>query len=520
MLEILGDTPQLRATLEKEVSTNQEEAILEIYKKLKPGDPAALESAVPLIQNLLFEDTRYDLAKVGRYKYNKKLALSARIAGHIAAEDVENRLTGEFFVAKGEEITRETAKAIEDSGINMVKLLVGDTIVHVVGNHFVDRESFGLDIDFDKLKLSEKIYFPVMREILDEYTDIKDIEREMRRRSKELSPKHITHSDILASMSYELNLFYGVGETDDIDHLGNRRVRAVGELLQNQFRIGLSRMERVVRERMSTQDPDMATPQGLINIRPVVAAMKEFFGSSQLSQFMDQTNPLSELTHKRRMSALGPGGLSRDRAGYEVRDVHHTHYGRICPIETPEGPNIGLITSMTTYARINQYGFIEVPYRVVDKENMRVTDEFVYLTADVEDEFIVAQANEPLDEEGHFINERVSGRGKDGENDIYPATEVDFMDVSPQQIVAVGTAMIPFLENDDATRALMGSNMQRQAVPLITSEAPIIGTGIEHRAAKDSGVVVVAKSDGVVKKVSSDEIVVKRMKEKINVTIC
>ena len=508
MLEVLGDTPQLRATLGKEVSKTQEDALIEIYKKLKPGDPAALESAVPLIQNLLFDDTRYDLAKVGRYKYNQKLAISSRIAGQVAAEDIENRETGEFFVAKGEIISRELAREIENAGINLVKVLVEDTVVHVVGNEFVNRDSFGLDIDWELYKLSEKIHYPTMKSILAECSDLQEIERQVRLRAKELSPKHITHSDILATLSYELNLFYGIGETDDIDHLGNRRVRAVGELLQNQFRIGLSRMERVVRERMSTQDPDMATPQGLINIRPVVAAMKEFFGSSQLSQFMDQTNPLSELTHKRRMSALGPGGLSRDRAGYEVRDVHHTHYGRICPIETPEGPNIGLITSMTTYARINKYGFIEVPYRVVDKESKRVTRDIVYLTADVEDEFTVAQANEPLDEEGHFLNERVSGRGKDGENDIYPISEIDYMDVSPQQIVAVGTAMIPFLENDDATRALMGSNMQRQAVPLITSEAPIIGTGIEYRAAKDSGVVVVAKRGGTVKRSSASEIIV------------
>ncbi len=508
MLEVLGDTPQLRATLEKEVSKTQEDALIEIYKKLKPGDPAALESAVPLIQNLLFDDTRYDLAKVGRYKYNKKLAISSRIAGQVAAEDIENRETGEFLAAKGEIISKELATEIENAGINLVKVWVDDTVVHVVGNEFVNRDSFGLDIDWELYKLSEKIHYPTMKSILAECSDIQEIERQVRLRAKELSPKHITHSDILATLSYELNLFYGIGETDDIDHLGNRRVRAVGELLQNQFRIGLSRMERVVRERMSTQDPDMATPQGLINIRPVVAAMKEFFGSSQLSQFMDQTNPLSELTHKRRMSALGPGGLSRDRAGYEVRDVHHTHYGRICPIETPEGPNIGLITSMTTYARINKYGFIEVPYRVVDKESKRVTKNIVYLTADVEDEFTVAQANEPLDEEGHFLNERVSGRGKDGENDIYPVSEIDYMDVSPQQIVAVGTAMIPFLENDDATRALMGSNMQRQAVPLITSEAPIIGTGIEYRAAKDSGVVVVAKRDGTVKRSSASEIII------------
>lgn len=510
IIEALGDTKELRSTLEKEISTTQEEALLEIYKKLKPGDPAALESAEPLIMNLFFDGKRYDLAKVGRYKFNNKLGLKNRISGHISNVDIVDPETGEILVESGQRIDDDIADAIEASGINTVDLLVEEDIVRVVGNHFVDIKTFGLKVDLSGLGLSEKVYYPVMKEILDTCESDEEILAAIKERAKELSPRHIIRADILASVSYELNLFYGVGNTDDIDHLGNRRVRAVGELLQNQFRIGMSRMERVVRERMSTQDPDLATPQALINIRPVVVAMKEFFGSSQLSQFMDQTNPMAELTHKRRMSALGPGGLSRDRAGAEVRDVHDSHYGRICPIETPEGPNIGLITSMTTYARINDYGFIETPYRKVDKEKGVVTNQIEYLTADIEDRFITAQANEPLNDDGSFVNERVSGRGLNGENDIYPREMVDFMDVSPQQIVSVGTAMIPFLENDDATRALMGSNMQRQAVPLIKAEAPIIGTGIEHRAAKDSGAVLIAKYDGVVTEVTSDKIKIKR----------
>lgn len=510
IIEALGDTKELRSTLEKEISTTQEEALLEIYKKLKPGDPAALESAEPLIMNLFFDGKRYDLAKVGRYKFNNKLGLKNRISGHISNIDIVDPETGEILVESGHRIDDAIADAIEASGINSVDLLVEEEVVRVVGNHFVDLNTFGLNVDVSGLGLSEKVYYPVMKEILETSENDEEILANIKERVKELSPRHIIRADILASVSYELNLFYGVGNTDDIDHLGNRRVRAVGELLQNQFRIGMSRMERVVRERMSTQDPDLATPQALINIRPVVAAMKEFFGSSQLSQFMDQTNPMAELTHKRRMSALGPGGLSRDRAGAEVRDVHDSHYGRICPIETPEGPNIGLITSMTTYARINDYGFIETPYRKVDKEKGVVTNEIEYLTADLEDRYITAQANEPLNEDGSFMNERVSGRGLNGENDIYPREMVDFMDVSPQQIVSVGTAMIPFLENDDATRALMGSNMQRQAVPLIKAEAPIIGTGIEHRAAKDSGAVLISKHDGVVTEVTSDKIKIKR----------
>ena len=512
MIEALGDTKELNATLEKESSKTREEAILEIYRKLKPGDPASLESAEPLINNMFFDPRRYDLAKVGRYKYNKKLSLVDRVTGHYLATDVVNEETGEILGSEGDFITSELAEEIENAGIYFLDIKAGEETVRVISNRFVSLDAFDLSVDVSDLRLSEKVYYPKMKEILEENETDEDIYNAIKESVKELSPMHITLNDILASISYEFNLFQGVGSVDDIDHLGNRRVRAVGELLQNQFRIGLSRMERVVKERMSTQDPDLATPQALINIRPVVASIKEFFGSSQLSQFMDQTNPLAELTHKRRMSALGPGGLSRDRAGADVRDVHDSHYGRICPIETPEGPNIGLITSMTTYASLNEYGFILTPYRkVVDG---RVTDEIHKLTADQEDLHIIVQANEPIDEDGYLVNERVLGRGYYGENDIYPRNSVDYMDVSPQQIVSVGTAMIPFLENDDATRALMGSNMQRQAVPLIKTEAPIIGTGIEHRAAKDSGVVIVAKSDGVVTKVSSDEIQITRDEDK------
>ena len=516
IIEALGDTEHLRNTLEKENSETSEEALIEIYKKLKPGDPASLESAQNLINNLLFDDRRYDLAKVGRYKYNKKLALHDRLIDQISAKDVVSDETGELFVKAGEMIDRATALNIENSGINVVDIIVKqengeDKELRICGNHFVYLDSFEEleDFDLEDLELSEKVYYPVMREILDENEDKESIINEIERRKKELCPKNIVKSDILAAVNYQFNLFEGIGDVDDIDHLGNRRVRGVGELLQNQFRIGLARMERVVRERMTTQDPDLATPQGLINIKPVTAVIKEFFGSSQLSQFMDQTNPMSELTHKRRLSALGPGGLSRDRAGVEVRDVHDSHYGRICPIETPEGPNIGLITSLTTYARINKYGFIETPYRKVGKDG-HVTDEIDYLTADVEDNFIIAQANEPLDENNRFINDRVSGRGINGENDIYPREKVEYMDVSPQQIVSVGASLIPFLENDDSTRALMGANMQRQAVPLLKSQAPIVATGIEHRAAKDSGVCVVSKNAGEVVYVGDEKIRIKR----------
>jgi DNA-directed RNA polymerase subunit beta len=511
IVEILGETEQVLRTLEKDNTSTEEEALIEIYKRLRPGEPPTVENAKSLLNNLFFDPKRYDLARVGRYKFNKKLALYNRIVGKRAAEDIKDSETGELFVAKGEKITRQKAIEIENSGINQVDIVLDDgKIVRIVGNHFVDKKAFNLPFSLEELGLKEKVYYPVMKELIDTYEDPDELKEAIKERIREISPKHIIHDDIIASINYEFNLFNGIGMTDDIDHLGNRRLRSVGELLQNQFRIGLSRMERVVRERMTIQDIDVATPQALINIRPVVASIKEFFGSSQLSQFMDQTNPLAELTHKRRMSALGPGGLSRDRAGFEVRDVHHSHYGRMCPIETPEGPNIGLITSLTTYARINEYGFLEAPYRKVDKERGVVLDEIEYLTADVEDEFIIAQSNEQLDEESRFINKRIIARGKDGVIDIYPSDEVDYMDVSPKQIVSVGTAMIPFLENDDANRALMGANMQRQAVPLLKTEAPIIGTGIEYKAAKDSGVVVIARNTGTVVKVSSNEILIKR----------
>lgn len=518
IIEALGDTKHLRMTLEKENSETTEEALIEIYKKLKPGDPASIESATNLINNLLFDDRRYDLAKVGRYKYNLKLDLASRIKGLISKDDIIDPETGEVFVNAGEVIDFDKAKAIENAGIVTVDVIMkdqynveDDKVLRIVGNNFVDIDSFEelkeLDIDVDDF--SEKVYYPVMREIIDEASSPEEIKAMMERRKKELAPKHITKSDILAIVNYQFNLFEGIGSVDDIDHLGNRRVRGVGELLQNQFRVGLARMERVVRERMTTQDPDLATPQVLINIKPVTAVIKEFFGSSQLSQFMDQTNPMSELTHKRRLSALGPGGLSRDRAGVEVRDVHDSHYGRICPIETPEGPNIGLITSLTTYSRVNKYGFIETPYRLVGEDGV-VTDEIEYLTADVEDNYIIAQANEPLDENNKFVNDRVSGRGINGVNDIYPRNKIQYMDVSPQQIVSVGASLIPFLENDDSTRALMGANMQRQAVPLIKTEAPIVATGIEHRAAKDSGVCVVSKSAGEIVYVGDEHIKLKR----------
>lgn len=511
IIELVGETEEVLKTLEKDNTKTEEEALIEIYKRLRPGEPPTVESASTLINNLFFDARRYDLAKVGRYKFNKKLALHNRIVGKKAAEDVVNFQTGEILVESGEKIDREKAIEIENSGINKVDVMLEDgSVARVIGNNFVDIEAFNLPFSTEDLGIKEKIYYPLMKELIENYEDTEELKEAMKDRIRELSPKHIIKDDIVASINYEFNLFNGIGITDDIDHLGNRRLRSVGELLQNQFRIGLSRMERVVRERMTIQDIDVATPQALINIRPVVASIKEFFGSSQLSQFMDQTNPLAELTHKRRMSALGPGGLSRDRAGFEVRDVHHSHYGRMCPIETPEGPNIGLITSLTTYARINEYGFIEAPYKKVDNKNKKVTNVIEYLTADVEDELVIAQSNELLDEEGRFINNRVVARGKDGVIDIYPIEEVDYMDVSPKQLVSVGTAMIPFLENDDANRALMGSNMQRQAVPLLKTESPIIGTGIEYKAAMDSGVVVLARHAGTVMKVSSSEVIIKR----------
>ncbi|MBS4538005.1 DNA-directed RNA polymerase subunit beta [Clostridium sp. D2Q-11] len=511
ILQLLGETEHLLNSIEKDNTSNEEEGLLEIYKRLRPGEPPAVESARSLINTLFFDPKRYDLAKVGRYKFNKKLAISQRVINRISADNIVNEETGEIIVSKDEKITRKKAMEIEAAGINKVDILTEENrIIKVIGNHFVDVKALDLPISLEDLGIKERVYYPVLKEILDQNTNEEDLKEAIKERFRELLPKHIIVPDIVASINYEFNLFSGTGETDDIDHLGNRRVRSVGELLQNQFRIGLSRMERVVRERMTIQDIDIATPQALINIRPVAASIKEFFGSSQLSQFMDQTNPLAELTHKRRMSALGPGGLSRDRAGFEVRDVHPSHYGRMCPIETPEGPNIGLINSLASYARINEYGFIEAPYRRADKEAVKMTLDIDYLTADVEDHYIVAQANEPLDEEGKFLNKRVVVRAINGTYDVVSREDVDYMDVSPKQIVSVATAMIPFLENDDANRALMGANMQRQAVPLLKSEAPIVGTGMEYKAAKDSGVAIVSKVSGIASKVTANEIVIKR----------
>ncbi len=510
IIQLLGEDERLLKTLEKDHTNNVDEGLLEIYKKLRPGEPPTVDSAKSLLDSLFFDPKRYDLAKVGRYKYNKKLGVTNRLIGCKAAEDVVDPETGEILAKKEEKITRAKAIEIENSGIKFVHVFDDEgKIVKVIGNNFVNIRQF-IDINIDDIGIPEKVYYPVLKEILNNFKTDKEIKEALVSNKTKLSPKHIIVDDIIASISYILNLSHGIGHIDDIDHLGNRRLRTVGELLQNQFRIGLSRMERVVRERMTIQDMDIITPQALINIRPVTASIKEFFGSSQLSQFMDQTNPLAELTHKRRLSALGPGGLSRERAGFEVRDVHHSHYGRMCPIETPEGPNIGLIGSLTTYGKINEYGFIESPYRRVDKEKGIVTGEIHYLTADEEETLIIAQANEPLDEEGRFINKRVTARGFGGDIDVVPREEADYMDVSPKQVVSVATAMIPFLENDDANRALMGSNMQRQAVPLLISEAPIVGTGMEYLAAKDSGVVILAKNNGVVEHVVANQIVIKR----------
>ena len=508
LLDYFGEEERFRASIEKDNTKTEEEALLEIYKRLRPGEPPTVESAVSLIDSLFFDAKRYDMSRVGRYKFNKKLAINLRIANQVAAVDVVNPTTGEIMVEQGEKISRDMAEAIQNAGINSVDVLVEDKVVRVIGSHFVSLDKV-VSFDISDLKIKEQVHYPTLKEILDNFTDEETIKEEIKKNINKLIPKHIIKDDIFATISYELGLAYGIGYIDDIDHLGNRRLRSVGELLQNQFRIGLSRMERVVRERMTIQDQEAITPQMLINIRPVAAAIKEFFGSSQLSQFMDQTNPLSELTHKRRLSALGPGGLSRERAGFEVRDVHHSHYGRMCPIETPEGPNIGLINSLATYAKVNEYGFIETPYRIVDKANKRATMEIRYFTADEEDQYLVAQANEPLDENGNFIHDKVTVRYME-EVIVVPASEVDLMDVSPRQIVSVATAMIPFLENDDASRALMGSNMQRQAVPLLKPQAPIVGTGIEYRAAADSGVLPKAKNAGTVTYVSASEIKVKR----------
>ena len=514
IIETFGPEPRLLKTIEKDTTKNYEDGLKEIYKKLRPGEPPTVESANQLFTSMFFDPKRYDLAKVGRYKYNKKLGLYNRLVGNIVAEDVIDPNTGEIIAEEGQKVDKDLARQIENSGIQYV--MVQSNInekdsTKVIGNQFVDIDQY-VEFDLSDIKIAEKVYYPVLMEILEENADAgeEELKEALRLRKNDLSPKHILVADVVASVSYLLNLNYGIGNTDDIDHLGNRRLRTVGELLQNQIRIGLSRMERTIKERMNTQDIAEVTPQSLMNIRPVTAAVKEFFGSSQLSQFMDQTNPLAELTHKRRLSALGPGGLSRERAGFEVRDVHHSHYGRMCPIETPEGPNIGLIGSLTTYGVINQYGFIETPYRVVNKETGVVTDEIHYLSADDEEDKIVAQANEPLDSQGHFANLKVAARGKGGDIDLVPREVVDYMDVSPKQVVSVATAMIPFLENDDANRALMGSNMQRQAVPLMVTEAPVVGTGMEYKAARDSGVAQLAVNSGTVTYVDADKIVITR----------
>ena len=513
ILEIFGEEPKLLATLEKDVSNDYKSGLLELYKKIRPGEPLSTDSASSLLQGMFFDVRRYDLARVGRYKYNKKLHFRNRLNGHILADDVVDVSTGEIIAEAGTTCNRAIATKIQNSGVPYVYVDAEGRRVKVLSNLMVDASEY-LNLTEEELEaagINELVYYPVLTQILEKGLEGDELMAELRANNAELIPKHIMKEDILGSINYCLNLEYGIGQDDDIDHLGNRRIRAVGELLQNQYRIGMSRMERVVRERMSTNDPSDLTPQSLINIKPVTAAVKEFFGSSQLSQFMDQNNPLAELTHKRRLSALGPGGLSRDRAGFEVRDVHYTHYGRMCPIETPEGPNIGLINSLATYARVNKYGFIEAPYRIVDKsdaQNPRVTDEVRYFTADEEDDFVVAQANEPLDSEGHFMNKMVSGRFRE-ETSEFEQKNIDLMDVSPRMVFSVATSMIPFLQNDDANRALMGSNMQRQAVPLMLTEAPVVGTGMEDKAAYDSGVCVVAKHAGVVERSSSKLIIVK-----------
>ena len=509
--ELFGEEPKILKTLEKDTATNYQEGLKKLYEKIRPGEPLSVDSAESLINSMFFDARRYDLAKVGRYKFNKKLMFRNRIAGHRLAQDVLDPSTGEILFEAGVRLTKEQADAIQNAAVPYVYVETEEKEVKVLSSMMVDITSF-VDVDPEEVGVTELVYYPALEKILEEYDDIDEIKAQIRKNITELIPKHITREDILASINYNIHLEYGVGNDDDIDHLGNRRIRAVGELLQNQYRIGLSRLERVVRERMTTQDIESISPQTLINIKPVTAAVKEFFGSSQLSQFMDQHNPLSELTHKRRLSALGPGGLSRDRAGFEVRDVHYSHYGRMCPVETPEGPNIGLINSLATYARINEYGFVEAPYRKVDKsdpQNPVVTDEVVYLTADEEDNYTVAQANEPLDEEGHFIHTNVSGRYRE-ETSEFRKSRIDLMDVSPKMVFSVATSMIPFLENDDANRALMGSNMQRQAVPLLKTEVPVVGTGMEAKAARDSGVCIIAHHAGTVEYSTSKEIIVKR----------
>lgn len=514
ILELFGESEFLTATLQKDNSKNQEEGLVEIYKRLRPGEPPTVESSRSLFRSLFFDFKRYDLAKVGRYKFNKKLSIATRITNYVSTNRITDTNTGEILLNAGDVITADMAKQIQDAGINEVYITIPDRDVKIIGNNTVDMAAY-VPFDPEEVGITEFVQYKVLMDLLEKYDREDDLKKAIKESIDALIPRHINEKDMISSVNYYINLAVGVGLTDDTDHLGNKRLRAVGELLQNQFKIGLSRMERVVRERMTIQDLDIVTPQALVNIRPVVAAIKEFFGSSQLSQFMDQTNPLAELNNKRRLSALGPGGVSRDRANFEMRDVHHSHYGRMCPIETPEGPNIGLIGSLSTYARINKYGFIEAPYRTINKKKGFVTKNVIYITADEEDEYVIAQANEPLDSEGCFVHKKIGVRCRDEIYEIDP-DKVDLMDVSPMQLVSVATALIPFLENDDASRALMGSNMQRQSVPLLKPSAPIIGTGIEYRAAKDSGVVIIAKNSGTVLKVSAREILVRTDKKSLD----
>ena len=507
IIELFGEDDKLIATINKDTVKTQDEALIEIYKKLRPGELPTVEAAKSLFNGLFFDHRRYDLSKVGRFKFNQKLSLATRITGKISYDDIIDPSTGELLVEKDTEISADVAEAIQNTGINIVDVKVNDKKVRVIGNGTVNIHNFVTDVDISDLHFKEYVNYEVLKSILDT-TEPEKLHKVLAQREEELIPKHITTEDIIASVSYLLNLDFGLGEIDDIDHLGNRRIRCVGELLQNQFRIGLTRLERAVRERMTTQDLDVVTPQTLINTKPITSSIREFFGSSQLSQFMDQTNPLSELTHKRRISALGPGGLTRERAGFEVRDIHHTHYGRLCPVESPEGPNIGLISALSCFAQINEYGFVETPYKKVDKETGKVTDIIEYMSADVEDKYVIAQATEPLDSEGRFLNNRIRARFKEEILEV-DKSRVDYIDISPKQLVSVAAAMIPFLEHDDVKRSLMGSNMQRQAVPLLMPEAPIVGTGIEYRAAKDSGITVTAKNDGIVEKVTGDEVIVR-----------
>ncbi len=514
IIELFGEENKLKATLQKDPIKTSEEALVEIYKKLRPGELPTADAARNLFNGLFFDPRRYDLAKVGRYKFNQKLSLATRITGRIAYNDIIDPETGEVLVEKDSTISEDVAIAIQNAGINIVDVKVEDKPVRVIGNGTVNIHSVLPKVDLSDLHIKEMVNYEVLKSIIDN-TNKKDLHDVIKERIDELNPKHITNEDIISSISYLLNLEHGLGNVDDIDHLGNRRIRCVGELLQNQFRIGLTRLERVVRERMTIQDLDVITPQTLINTKPITSSIREFFGSSQLSQFMDQTNPLSELTHKRRISALGPGGLSRERAGFEVRDIHYTHYGRLCPIESPEGPNVGLISALSSFAIINEYGFIETPYRKVDHKTGKVTDEVVYMSADQEDKYIIAQASEPLDKEGRFVHDRIRVRFKE-EVTMVDKNQVDFVDVSPKQLVSVAAAMIPFLEHDDTKRSLMGANMQRQAVPLLMPEAPIVGTGIEYRAARDSGITVIAENDGIVEKVTGDEIKIRNKKDEVD----